>query len=320
MAFDGLHGWMLGDPVDGRFQVYATKNGGRHWKLSRKGPRRQPVRLHLLPAAAALLPMELTCSLLPAAEPSGRRPKTLNCRSSAVARRRVSTCARRRAVIGKELTHTWIRQAGHMGFFDRIEREPARDCRRRLQAGKGARPVLQLGEGLVYFTHKEKVVEGAERRDANTTTRPWRTFHGSSTLEPQLSRKTAPSGYRSGSRAWTTICPVFLRALPEWMCGTGGSGAQFLTPATTPLISPATSAGPAAMRAGSPASKLPPTDYFASLAGAGPPSVGRYCGGLARLGRLLERVGEASSSRFAVGPAHEGQAQRQAMRCRPSAR
>lgn len=31
MAFDGDRGWILGDPVDGRFQVYRTTNGGRSW-------------------------------------------------------------------------------------------------------------------------------------------------------------------------------------------------------------------------------------------------------------------------------------------------
>jgi photosystem II stability/assembly factor-like uncharacterized protein len=31
MAFDGQRGWMLGDPVDGRYQVFATGNGGRAW-------------------------------------------------------------------------------------------------------------------------------------------------------------------------------------------------------------------------------------------------------------------------------------------------
>ncbi len=31
MAFDGQHGWMLGDPVDGRYQLFATENGGREW-------------------------------------------------------------------------------------------------------------------------------------------------------------------------------------------------------------------------------------------------------------------------------------------------
>lgn len=38
MAFDGKRGWMLGDPVDGRFQLYATADGGRHWRLTGDGP------------------------------------------------------------------------------------------------------------------------------------------------------------------------------------------------------------------------------------------------------------------------------------------
>jgi photosystem II stability/assembly factor-like uncharacterized protein len=38
MAFDGAHGRMLGDPVDGRFQVHATGNGGRDWRLLADGP------------------------------------------------------------------------------------------------------------------------------------------------------------------------------------------------------------------------------------------------------------------------------------------
>jgi photosystem II stability/assembly factor-like uncharacterized protein len=33
MAFEGEHGWMLGDPVDGAFQVYASADGGRTWAL-----------------------------------------------------------------------------------------------------------------------------------------------------------------------------------------------------------------------------------------------------------------------------------------------
>ncbi len=32
MAFEGERGWMLGDPVDGRYQVFATDNGGRDWR------------------------------------------------------------------------------------------------------------------------------------------------------------------------------------------------------------------------------------------------------------------------------------------------
>lgn len=38
MAFEGEHGWMLGDPVDGRYQVFATDNGGRDWRQLAKGP------------------------------------------------------------------------------------------------------------------------------------------------------------------------------------------------------------------------------------------------------------------------------------------
>jgi len=38
MAFDGLRGWMLGDPVGGRFQVYATEDGGAQWRLLDTGP------------------------------------------------------------------------------------------------------------------------------------------------------------------------------------------------------------------------------------------------------------------------------------------
>lgn len=38
MDFEGQRGWMLGDPVDGRFQVHATRDGGRHWTLLRGGP------------------------------------------------------------------------------------------------------------------------------------------------------------------------------------------------------------------------------------------------------------------------------------------
>lgn len=38
MAFEGDHGWMLGDPVDGRYQVFATVNGGRDWRPLANGP------------------------------------------------------------------------------------------------------------------------------------------------------------------------------------------------------------------------------------------------------------------------------------------
>ncbi|TAK40217.1 MAG: oxidoreductase [Lysobacteraceae bacterium] len=33
MAFDGERGWMLGDPVDGHFQIRETSDGGRTWTL-----------------------------------------------------------------------------------------------------------------------------------------------------------------------------------------------------------------------------------------------------------------------------------------------
>ena len=39
MAFEGERGWMMGDPVDSRFQIYATENGGRDWKLLPDGPK-----------------------------------------------------------------------------------------------------------------------------------------------------------------------------------------------------------------------------------------------------------------------------------------
>jgi photosystem II stability/assembly factor-like uncharacterized protein len=38
MVFEGERGWMLGDPVESRFQVHATDNGGRSWKLLPDGP------------------------------------------------------------------------------------------------------------------------------------------------------------------------------------------------------------------------------------------------------------------------------------------
>lgn len=31
MAFDGQRGWLLGDPVDGRFQLFASEDSGRSW-------------------------------------------------------------------------------------------------------------------------------------------------------------------------------------------------------------------------------------------------------------------------------------------------
>ncbi|MEO6365359.1 MAG: hypothetical protein ABIO38_04815 [Luteimonas sp.] len=39
MAFEGQRGWMLGDPVDGYFQIYATDDQGRTWRLLPDGPR-----------------------------------------------------------------------------------------------------------------------------------------------------------------------------------------------------------------------------------------------------------------------------------------
>ena len=38
MAFEGERGWLMGDPVDGRFQLYVTRDGGRHWMLDANGP------------------------------------------------------------------------------------------------------------------------------------------------------------------------------------------------------------------------------------------------------------------------------------------
>jgi len=39
MAFDGEHGWMMGDPVEGRYQIYGTSDGGREWRLLPNGPK-----------------------------------------------------------------------------------------------------------------------------------------------------------------------------------------------------------------------------------------------------------------------------------------
>src|SRR3546814_4692115 len=39
MVFEGQRGWLLGDPVAGRFQVHATDDGGRSWRLLPDGPR-----------------------------------------------------------------------------------------------------------------------------------------------------------------------------------------------------------------------------------------------------------------------------------------
>ncbi len=38
MVFEGNKGWMLGDPVEGKFQIYVTHDGGRNWQLSSGGP------------------------------------------------------------------------------------------------------------------------------------------------------------------------------------------------------------------------------------------------------------------------------------------
>lgn len=38
MAFEGQKGWMLGDPVDGHYQIRTTTDGGRTWVLQPDGP------------------------------------------------------------------------------------------------------------------------------------------------------------------------------------------------------------------------------------------------------------------------------------------
>ena len=38
MVFEGQNGWMLGDPVDGRYQIRETRDGGRTWALQANGP------------------------------------------------------------------------------------------------------------------------------------------------------------------------------------------------------------------------------------------------------------------------------------------
>lgn len=39
MTFDGNKGWMLGDPVEGQFQIHATDDAGHSWRLLPQGPR-----------------------------------------------------------------------------------------------------------------------------------------------------------------------------------------------------------------------------------------------------------------------------------------
>ena len=38
MAFEGMRGWLLGDPVEGRYQLYSTLDGGAHWMQDPNGP------------------------------------------------------------------------------------------------------------------------------------------------------------------------------------------------------------------------------------------------------------------------------------------
>ena len=38
MVFEGDNGWMLGDPVDGRYEIRTTTDGGRTWALQANGP------------------------------------------------------------------------------------------------------------------------------------------------------------------------------------------------------------------------------------------------------------------------------------------
>lgn len=38
MAFDGARGWLLGDPIGDRYQLYTTADGGEHWTLDGNGP------------------------------------------------------------------------------------------------------------------------------------------------------------------------------------------------------------------------------------------------------------------------------------------
>jgi len=39
MVFEGERGWLLGDPVDGRYQLFTTDNGGRNWRQLAIGPK-----------------------------------------------------------------------------------------------------------------------------------------------------------------------------------------------------------------------------------------------------------------------------------------
>jgi photosystem II stability/assembly factor-like uncharacterized protein len=42
MVFEGQRGWMLGDPVDGRYQILTTQDGGQRWTLETTGPEAKP--------------------------------------------------------------------------------------------------------------------------------------------------------------------------------------------------------------------------------------------------------------------------------------
>ena len=38
MTFEGQRGWLLGDPIGDRYQLYTTRDGGWHWTLDDNGP------------------------------------------------------------------------------------------------------------------------------------------------------------------------------------------------------------------------------------------------------------------------------------------
>src|SRR3546814_17255250 len=54
MVFGGQRGWLLGDPVAGRFQVHATDGGGRSWRLLPDGPRAEAGEAAFAPSGTCI--------------------------------------------------------------------------------------------------------------------------------------------------------------------------------------------------------------------------------------------------------------------------
>ena len=180
MVFDGQRGWMLGDPVDGHFQIRATDNGGRDWRLLDDGPKAQEGEAAF--AASGSCIEAIGNELLVATGGTTARLHVMNMPSGHWVETNASTFSQ-----GQSRGYFSIASSNGRAFL------VGGDYKAENEAGISA----MTGRGVLHY-FDEKVIDGAEARVGNEIRTPVRRLSIKAVGLVGLQEGLPPRGYRSG--------------------------------------------------------------------------------------------------------------------------